>query len=197
MRSIRSFLNERRKKMAKLGKITVERKFTKNITTGETWVSVTHASEAMPLEGETDAMAQEALDEHVRKSLLLATARLRTGHRRAEIAEQVVGDEEIEEPPAPVDPLVKAAPEMGADPLPADPAWCAVHKTKMKMRSWGGYSHQVGEQWCQGHWCSEHNQPFKKFEKNGATWWSHSYEDPDTGETLWCREDGEQEEIPS
>ena len=188
--------------MAKIEEVRVDLKFSKEITKDE-WMSISLGASATVSSDETFEMAIQEVQHQLRVEMRQAWGSIRRDkpqeankHLQDEAA-QVVGDEEIEEPPAPVDPLVKAAPEMGADPLPADPAWCAVHKTKMKMRSWGGYSHQVGEQWCQGHWCSEHNQPFKKFEKNGATWWSHSYEDPDTGETLWCREDGEQEEIPS
>lgn len=33
--------------------------------------------------------------------------------------------------------------------------------------------------------CTIHNVPFRRFEKNGKEWWSHSYTGSD-GSTAWC-----------
>lgn len=168
--------------MPKIQTISLELKYSKEIQDGE-WKGIALGAEATLDPKETAREAREALQNILVTELRLAWAET-TRDEPVPLPRQgaeVVGDPEIEEPPAP----------------PADPSWCPVHEAKMKMRSWGGYSHKAGDKWCQGHWCKEHKQPFKKFEKEGGTWWSHSYEDPDTGETKWCREDGRQEEIPS
>jgi len=167
--------------MPKIEKINLELKYSKEIQDGE-WKGIALGAEASLGAKETARAARQALQNILATELRLAWAESTRGEPVPPVpfeqAQAAVGDEEIEEPPV-------------------DPSWCAVHETKMKMRTWGGYSHKVGSQWCQGHWCFFHKQPFKKFEKEGGTWWSHSYEDPDTGETLWCREDGELEEIQS
>ena len=55
-------------------------------------------------------------------------------------------------------PLAAApAPVAAATPTPeapvTDPAWCAIHETKMNKHSKGGqvwYSHKDGDAWCRG-----------------------------------------------
>lgn len=176
--------------MPKITRVKAELKFTKVVKFSEkgepiSWKTLGLGAEGDVLANETYEMAQEELYHKVASELrLLFQERVDdTKPLPRQEVQDAVGDEEIEELPQPAPPV--------------DPWWCEVHKAQMKKRSWGGYSHQVGKQWCQGHWCSEHRQPFKKFtdKKSGGSWWSHSYEDPDTGEALWCREDGEQMEI--
>ena len=152
--------------MPKLEKITIERKFSKCIRRDglEEWHGVTHTAEATALRGETYEMAQETLDEQVRKGLVQAYSTMRRGSQATEVVQQT------ERGQRPVAPLVKAALEMGAEiqgehveePPPAppvDPAWCPIHKVKMKqwfakdgsVRSW--YSHNddtTSGEWCQG-----------------------------------------------
>jgi len=176
--------------MPKIERVKADLKFTRAVQLNEkgepiAWKSLGLGAEATVLANETYEIAQQSIYHEVASQLrLLFREKMddTTAPPRQE-AQAAVGDEEIEEPPTP----------------PADPSWCPVHETKMKMRSWGGYSHQVGKAWCQGHWCREHGQAFWGFPKNKVPpdWWAHSYEDDDTGETLWCREDGELEEIQS
>lgn len=64
----------------------------------------------------------------------------------------------------------------------APPAWCHHHQALMRQGKFGWY-HQVGEKYCNGHWCEEHQQQFR--ERNGeyGTFYSHRKDDGS-----YCRE---------
>lgn len=176
--------------MPKIERVKADLKFTRAVQLNEkgepiAWKSLGLGAEATVLANETYEIAQQSIYHEVASQLrLLFREKMddTTAPPRQE-AQAAVGDEEIEEPPAP----------------PVDPSWCPIHEAKMKYRSWGGYSHKVGQQWCQGHWCAIHKTPlFKNEDKDGGVWFTHVHEDPHTGERIWCRgKEGPQSEPPT
>jgi len=169
-------------------KITVKRGFSldaKGNINGQ-WVS--YESEATVPESQTYPGANQALDEAVAAELRMAYQRLcakRQAAAQAKAAQAAVGDEEIDEPPAPQVPTPPEEPESppnwceihdcemkrytgetggawfshkSVDDESGVEYWCrgkprklcSVHGTMMDQRSWGGFSHKVGKQWCHG-----------------------------------------------
>jgi len=162
--------------MPKIQTIRLELKYSKEIQDGE-WKGIALGAEATVDIKETAREARQALQNILATELRLAWAESTRGEPLPFPRQGAqIGDEKIEEPPV-------------------DPSWCAVHETKMKMRTWGGYSHKVGDKWCQGKWCAIHNSPLYRNEKNGSVWYTHVHEDPHTGGREYCR--GEQQRYPN
>lgn len=80
-----------------------------------------------------------------------------------------------------------APPPVHQEPSALQPM-CPVHNIPMEERTnrkdnstfW---SHKAGSEWCNGHWCLEHQTRFFENHKDGRTWYSHKAADGS-----WCNE---------
>ena len=121
-------------------------KFSREIKDG-IWRGIQLGAKATLESGESLAMGMEALYEELQLEGSVLWGRWYKG-----AAQQAVGDEEIEELPAPL-PEAPKPPTEPAEP-PSDPSWCAVHQCKMKQYTKGEsrwYSHRLDDgTWCKG-----------------------------------------------
>jgi len=144
-------------------KITVKRGFSLDARGNINGQWVSYESEATVPEGQTYPGANQALDEAVAAELRMAYQRLcakRQAAAQAKAAQAAVGDEEIDEPPAPY------IPQGAGDKPPAPPE----------------------EPESPPNWCEIHDCGMKRYTgKTGGTWHAHQTVDDESGLEYWCK----------